>query len=123
MARKVTQPRRGEVWLVNFDPSLGAEIKKTRPALILQNDVGNRLSPVTIVGAITSTLKKPYPFQVFLRSGSTGLDVDSVVTLNQIRSIDRTRLVRKLGKLSPAIMLEVDRALIVSLAIDVDGLK
>lgn len=72
MARKVTHPRRGEVWLVNFDPTLGAEIQKTRPALVIQNDVGNRLSPITIVAAITSTLKRTYPFQVYLPSGEGG---------------------------------------------------
>jgi hypothetical protein len=53
MARKIIHPRRGEVWLVNFDPTVGAEIQKTRPALVIQNDIGNRLSPITIVAAIT----------------------------------------------------------------------
>jgi len=79
MAGKIASPRRGEVYLVNFDPSLGAEIRKIRSALIVQNDVGNQNSPVTIVAAITSTLKKPYPFQVFVKSGEAGLDVNSVV--------------------------------------------
>jgi mRNA interferase MazF len=119
MARKIVHPRRGEVWLVDFDPTIGAEIQKTRPALIIQNDVGNRVSPITIVGAITSTLKKPYPFQVFLPAGTGGLDTDSVVTLNHIRSIDRRRLVRRLGALSEALMRQVGDALIVSLDIEV----
>jgi mRNA interferase MazF len=82
MARRVTHPIRGESWLVNFDPTIGSEIKKTRPALIIQNDVGNRVSPITIVAAITSTLKQTYPFQVRLSAGQGRLDVDSVVTLN-----------------------------------------
>lgn len=122
MARRIVQPHRGEVWLVNFDPTLGAEIQKTRPALVIQNDVGNRVSPITIVSAITSTLKKPYPFQVLIPAGHGGLDVDSVVTLNHVRPIDRSRLVRKLGKLSPPAMRDVNRALIISLDIDVDDL-
>jgi len=118
MARKVTHPRRGEVWLVDFDPTLGAEIRKTHPALIIQNDTGNRMSPITIVAAITSTLKRTYPFQVYLPSGEGGLDVDSVVTLNHIRSIDRMRLVRRLGAVSREAMMAVDQAVLVSLGID-----
>jgi mRNA interferase MazF len=81
--------------------------------------VGNRVSPITIVGAITSTLKKPYPFQVFVPAGTGGLEIDSVVTLNHIRSIDRRRLVRRLGALSDDLMRQVDEALIISLDIDV----
>lgn len=118
MARKIAFPRRGEIWLVNFDPTIGAEIRKTRPALIIQNDVGNRASPITIVAAITSTLKRPYPFQVLLSAREAGLDVDSVVTLNHIRSIDRERLVRRLGMLSSTTMRAVDQAILVSLGID-----
>ena len=117
MARKITHPRRGEVWLVNFDPSIGAEIRKTRPALIIQNDIGNENSPVTIVAAITSTLKKPYPFQVFLNAGEAGLDVDCVATLNQIRSVDRARLLRRLGSVQGNTMRKVDQAIMVSLGI------
>lgn len=120
---KPTHPRRGEVWLVNFDPTLGAEIRKTRPALILQNDIGNQASPITIVAAITSTLKKAYPFQVPIRSGEGGLDTNSVVTLNHLRSIDRERLIRRLGVVSESILHQVDRALVISLNIDVDSLS
>jgi mRNA interferase MazF len=65
MARRITHPLRGEIWLVNFEPTIGAEIRKTRPALVIQNDIGNRASPITIVAAITSTLKRAYPFQVY----------------------------------------------------------
>jgi mRNA interferase MazF len=122
MARKVNHPRRGEIWLVNFDPTIGAEIRKTRPALIIQNDIGNQASPITIVAAITSTLKKPYPFQVRLPAGEGGLNADSVVTLNHLRSIDRQRLVHRLGTVSKTILHEVDRALVISLDIDVNQL-
>ena len=119
MARRITHPLRGEVWLVNFDPTIGAEIQKTRPALVIQNDVGNRVSPITIVAAITSTHKRAYPFQVRLPAGAAGLDVDSVVTLNHIRSIDRRRLVRRLGQVSAAAMRAVDRAIVVSLGVEI----
>jgi len=111
------------VWLVNFDPTIGAEIRKTRPALIIQNDVGNRASPITIVAAIISTLKKPYPFQVFLPAGEGGIDNDSVVTFNHIRSIDRQRLVRRLGRISTVTLKQVDRAIIISLGVDIDDLQ
>ena len=122
MARKITYPRRGEIWLVDFDPTVGAEVQKTRPALIIQNDVGNRASPITIVAAITTTLKRPYPFQVILPARASGLNFDSVVTLNQIRSVDRVRLRHKLGCVPADIMKQVDRAILVSLAIDPDEL-
>jgi len=117
MARKIIYPLRGDVWLVDFDPTVGAEIRKIRPALVIQNDVGNRASPITIVAAITSTLKRAYPFQVFLPLGEGGLDADSVVTLNHIRSIDRQRLVRRLGTLSAESMRAVDQAILISLGI------
>lgn len=111
-------PRRGEVYLVSFDPTVGAEIQKTRPALVLQNDVANRYSPITIVGAITSQFEEPlYPTEVLTMAPEGGLEVDSVVLLNQIRSIDSARLIRRLGKLTPETMRRVDRALMVSLGL------
>jgi mRNA interferase MazF len=122
MAKQLSQsphPRRGEVWLVNFDPTVGSEIQKTRPALIIQNDVGNRASSITIVAAITSTQKRPYPFQVLLPTGEGGIEHDSVVTLNHIRSIDRQRLIRRFGAVSPRVMKQVDQAILVSLGVEV----
>ena len=83
-----------------------------------QLNVGNKVSPITIVAAITSTLKRPWPFQVYLPSGQGGLDTDSVVTLNHIRSIDRQRLVRRLGLVTPDVMKSVDQAILVSLGVD-----
>ena len=121
MARRIDHPRRGEVWLVKFDPAIGSEIQKSRPALVIQNDIGNRVSDITIVGAITSTIKRSYPFQVQLPAGEGGISKDSVVTLNQIRAIDRRRLTRRLGAVSEATMKAVDQALVVSLGIDVDN--
>lgn len=114
----VTPPRRGDVYLVSFDPTVGSEIRKTRPALILQNDVGNRFSPITIVAAITSQVRYPlYPTEVFVPALEGGLSVDSVVLLNQIRSIDRRRLLRRLGRVHPETMQQVDRAMLISLGL------
>lgn len=115
---KVARPRRSEVYLVNFDPTIGREIMKTRPAVILQNDIANRWSPITIVAAITSRFTVPlYPTEVLVKAPEGGLGADSVVLANQIRSIDRTRLVRKLGILKPATMEAVNRALQISLGL------
>jgi mRNA interferase MazF len=115
---EVRRPRRGEAYLVSLDPTLGAEIQKTRPALIVQNDIANRASPITIVAAITASFdSRLYPTEVLIRAPEGGLDIDSVVLLNQIRSIDRQRLVRRLGRASSATMGRVDRALMLSLGL------
>jgi mRNA interferase MazF len=115
---KTTDPRRGEVYLVNFDPSVGAEIQKTRPALVIQNDVANRFSAITIVAALTSKLRPPLrPVQVLIPAGEAGLADDSVVLLNQIRSIDKQRLARRLRTVRPATLVAVDRALAISLGL------
>ena len=117
-SKEVTFPKRGEVYLTNFDPTIGAEIRKTRPALVLQNDVSNRHSPVTIVAAITSQVRDPArPTNVLVHFPEGGLTVDSVILLNQIRSIDKRRLSKRMGRLSPPTMARVDRALGISLGL------
>src|SRR5438270_2189522 len=88
---KNAHPKRGEIYLTALDPALGREIQKTRPALIIQNDVSNRLSQITIVAPITSTVRFPLnPVHVLLAADkTTGLSVTSVAVFNQIRAIDR----------------------------------
>ena len=114
--RKLSYPRCGEVYLVNFDPTLGAEIKKTRPALVLQNDVANRHSPITIVAAITSHFdERLYPTEVLVEPPEGGLARPSVVLLNQLRSIDKRRLVKRLGMLKPNTLARVEHAVQISL--------
>lgn len=111
-------PKRGEIYLVNFDPAVGSEIKKTRPALILQNNIANRYSSVTIVAAITSFSDKDdktYPTEVFIADYEGGLNNDSVALLNQIRTIDKQRLVKKIGILKDKTMAQVDKAVQISL--------
>lgn len=116
--RRVTHPKRGDVYLMGFDPTLGAEIRKTRPALILQNDLANRRSPITIVAAITSRFEDPlYATEVLIQAPEGGLSIDSVVLLNQIRSVDKRRLSGRLGSLKPETMDQVDRALEISLGL------
>jgi len=115
----MTFPRRGEIYLVNFDPTVGHEIKKTRPALVIQNDVSNEHSPVTIVAAISSQFgMPPHPREVPVAAGTkTGLSKHSAVILNQLRSIDRARLQRRLGVLDATAMRKVDGALRISLGL------
>lgn len=112
-------PRRGEIYLVVFDPTLGHEIRKTRPAVIIQNDVSNQYSPVTIVAAVSSHFSTPpRPREVIISPGlKSGLAKPSAVILNQIRSIDRARLRKRLGRLNPAEMRLVDHALRISLGL------
>src|SRR6266851_5142811 len=115
---RVTYPRRGEVYLVSFDPTVGSEIQRTRPALILQNDIANRHSPITIVAAITSQFAEPlYPTEVLIRPPEGGLTTASVALLNQIRSIDRQRLVRRLGRVRTETLERVNRAIQLSLGL------
>ena len=121
MAKRQTTaliPKRGELYLVNFDPSIGSEIKKTRPALILQNDIANRYGPVTIVAGIISKIDNSiYPSEVLIEAPEGGVGNDSVILLNQIRTIDKQRLVRRLGLVKQETMERVDQALRISLGL------
>ena len=110
-------PRRGEIYLANFDPAVGSEIQKTRPALILQNDLGNQHSPTTIVAAVTAAGKKLFPVQVPVSAGKGGLDRDSLIQLNQIRTLDKSRLIHKLGAVDESTMQAVEKALLISLGV------
>jgi len=103
---------------VNFDPTVGSEIRKTRPAIVLQNDVANRYSPITIVAAITSQFGETLrPTEVTIEAVDGGLSADSVALLNQIRSVDRRRLVKRLGSVQAKTMSHVDRAIRISLGL------
>lgn len=116
--RLIVLPKRGDVFLVTFDPTLGAEIRKTRPALILQNDIANRVSPITTVAAITSQFDEPlYPTEVLVRHPEGGLIADSVILLNQIQSVDKQRLFKRLGRVTPETVRKVDQALLLSLGL------
>lgn len=117
-ARKLALPQRGEVYLVSFDPTIGAEIQKTRPALVLQNDVSNEYSPITIVAAITSKFDEPlYPTEVLIQVPEGGLTINSVALMNHIRSIDKQRLIKRLGKLEESTMKQVNQAIQISLGL------
>jgi mRNA interferase MazF len=112
-------PRRGEIYLTALDPTLGLEIQKTRPALVIQNDVSNRVSGITIVAPITSSVRFPLnPVHVLVAADrSTGLVVTSVALFNQIRAIDRMRLAKRLGRVDDACMELVEEAIKISLGL------
>jgi mRNA interferase MazF len=115
----MTFPRRGDVYLVEFDPARGHEIQETRPAVIVQNDTNNRYSPITIVAAVTSKLSPVlYPVEVAVApTKANGLSVPSAIQLSQIRSMDQSRLLKRLGAVDAATMQKVDTALKISLGL------
>lgn len=114
---KIAGTHRGDIWLVTFDPALGHEIQKTRPALVIQNDVGNQYSPLTIVAAITSKVSLvSYPVEVTVEpTHANGLAVRSAIRLDQIRTIDQKRLIKRLGAVDRVTMGRVDEAIKISL--------
>jgi mRNA interferase MazF len=110
--------KRGEIVLANLNPIKGSEQGGIRPALIIQNDISNKHSPVTIIAAITSKVtEKEYPTNVFISKNESGLDRDSTIMLNQIRTIDSSWIIKKIGVLDNFTMNKVDRAIRVSLAL------
>jgi len=116
--KAVAPPRRGEVWLVALDPTVGSEIQKTRPAVVIQNDHSNRTAQTTIVAPLTSTVRpRMYPTEVLVAAGEGGCRVDSIVLLRQLRCIDRARLIRRLGMLRPDTVACVDQALLITLGL------
>jgi len=110
--------KRGEIYMADLDPVVGSEQGSRRPVLIIQNDVGNQFSPTTIVAAISSQFSpKIYPTEVRVKAGSGGLDKDSTVLLNQIKTIDKQRLENRLGEVNLATMRKVDECIKISLGL------
>lgn len=111
--------RRGEIFYADLNPVVGSEQGGIRPVLIVQNDVGNKYSPTVIIAAITSQIDKAkLPTHVELPSKNYGLEKDSVILLEQLRTIDKRRLKQKITILDQEIMKKVDKALKVSLGLD-----
>ena len=111
-------PRRGEIYEVNFERSEGARIKKTRPAVIIQNDVGNRYAPHTIVAAIrTAERKGLLPVFVRVPKSAAGLTKDSLIDCGHITTVAIEQLGRRLGTLTAELLLDLNTALKRSLAL------
>ena len=107
--------RRGDIFYADLSPVVGSEQGGVRPVLIIQNDIGNRHSPTVIAAAITSQMNKAkLPTHMELVGQDCGLTKDSIVLLEQIRTLDKRRLREHMGRLDGALMDEVDRAIAVS---------
>ncbi len=107
--------KRGEIYYADLSPVVGSEQGGIRPVLIVQNDVGNKHSPTVIAAAITSQREKAkLPTHIELDSGDCGLAKDSVVLLEQIRTIDKKRLRERMGELGTSSMTQVNNALSIS---------
>ena len=107
---KHSRPRRGEVWNVSLDPAVGHEVQKTRPAIVVTGDVYNTHNWVVVIMPLTSHDRAEYD-QVLIHPPEGGLTQPSVTLPDQIRAVDRWRLVQRRGKLKPETMLKVDRSL------------
>lgn len=107
--------KRGDIYYADLSPVVGSEQGGIRPVLIVQNDVGNRFSPTVIAAAITSQKDKAkLPTHIMLSSAKSGLTRDSIVLLEQIRTLDKRRLKERMGRLDTTAMARVDEALSVS---------
>ena len=113
----MNHPTRGEIWLVSLEPVIGHETGKTRPALVISNDRSNQFAETITILPITSKTEKLYPFETFISKGETNLPKDSKVKCNQIRTIDKKRLVRFLSKISDKRLQEVEQSLLIHLGI------
>ena len=110
---------RGDIFLANLEPIRGKEQGGVRPVLLIQNDVSNKKSLVIIVAAITSKIfSREFPTNVSITKLDSGLPKDSIIMLNQIRTIDKRRIIRKLGSLHNEIMNKVNLAISISLGLN-----
>ncbi len=110
--------KRGDIYYANLSPVVGSEQGGHRPVLVIQNDVGNKYSPTVIVAAITSQISKAkLPTHVEISAKQFNLDKDSVILLEQLRTIDKRRLKEKITHLSEEVMTKVDEAIRISLGL------
>ena len=111
--------KRGELYYADLSPVIGSEQGGIRPILIVQNDTGNKYSPTIIAAAVTSKLNKAkLPTHIELNANEFGLNKDSVILLEQIRTLDKRRLKERIGELPPSKMQKVNVALLISLGFD-----
>lgn len=103
--------KRGDLYLVNFEPSMPGEPARTRPAVLLTNDLANETLPHLVVAPVTSNTSREYPFDVMLPPASCGLSETSRVQLNYVRGLNRSRIGRYLGSLTRSQMQDLDAKL------------
>ncbi len=110
-----TVVKRGDIYYADLSPVVGSEQGGLRPVLIIQNDIGNRYSPTVIAAAITSRMSKTHlPTHIDIYADKVGLAKDSVILLEQVRTLDKRRLKEKMGHLDPAMMDQVNTAIAIS---------
>ena len=110
--------KRGELYLAALDPTLGREIAKTRPVVIVSNDKNNEFSgTVTILPLTSKSLRTIYPFEVFLSRGHANLPKDSKVKADQIRTLDKSRIIKSIGALGKRDLDAIDKAMKIHLAL------
>jgi mRNA interferase MazF len=111
--------KRGDIFYADLSPVVGSEQGGLRPVLIIQNDIGNRYSPTVIAAAITSRLSKTHlPTHIDIYAEKAGLSKDSVILLEQVRTLDKRRLKEKMGHLDDDVMQVVNSAIAVSFGLD-----
>lgn len=110
--------KRGDVFFADLSPVVGSEQGGTRPVLVIQNDIGNRFSPTVIIAAITAQIQKAkLPTHVEINAKKYGFERDSVILLEQLRTIDKSRLTDKITQLDAPLMTKVEEALEISLGL------
>ncbi len=107
---RIPRPRRGDVWLVSLDPTVGHEIRKTRPAVVVTSEIYNAHNWLVTVMPLTSHAEAAYD-QVLIQPPEGGVTSPSVTLPDQMRSVDRRRLVKRLGRLGPQTLAKVDRSI------------
>jgi mRNA interferase MazF len=111
--------KRGEIYFANLDPTVGAEIKKNRPVLIISNNANNKMASTVTIIPITSNIKKVYPFEVLFESKKSGLLKDSKAQCHQVRTISKIRIQnRKVGLANNQLMLQINAAIKLHLDLD-----
>ncbi|MEA3369344.1 MAG: type II toxin-antitoxin system PemK/MazF family toxin [Candidatus Ratteibacteria bacterium] len=110
-------PKRGEIWLVSLEPVVGHEIGKTRPAFVISNNRNNQFADTITVLPLTSKTEKIYPFETLLFKEESQLPKDSKVKANQIRTLDKKRLIKLLNRISKESLKKIEEALLIHLGI------
>lgn len=110
--------KKGDIFFADLSPVIGSEQGGVRPVIVIQNDIGNKYSPTVIVAAITSQINKAkLPTHVEIKAGEHGLNKDSVILLEQLRTVDKRRLRERIGRMEGEAMEKVNEALVISLGI------
>jgi mRNA interferase MazF len=110
--------RRGEIYLIDFEPSVGAEIRKKRPALIISCDEANKHLKTIMVIPFSSKTERVYPFEVLVEKEDSGLEANSKLKIPQMRAVDKARLKKYIGTISNDILARVEKAIKLHLAMD-----